>query len=209
MWPCISGARSWSFPAVNSERTRQTALASACAIGGLTFVLWGHPASTGIPGSSSSPSLWTQVAGGYGSLAADWLWLETNLAWERRDAAETRRLLTRTVSADPRSAYFWLNGARMLAYDLPAWRRLDEPDAPTALQQRWRQAGADEAIGFLERGLVWHGDSAALYLELGHINRYGRGDRCRAADCYRRAAACPDAPAYAARFAQAMAAEAN
>jgi hypothetical protein len=192
---------------VNFEQTRQAALASACSIGGLALLLWGQTVSADAPGPSSPPSLLTRVAGGYGSLAADWFWLETNLAWERRDAAETRRLLNRTVSVDPRSVYFWLNGARMLAYDLPAWRQRDEPDAPTALQQRWRLAGADEAIGFLERGLEWHGGTAALYLELGHISRHGRRDRRRAADYYRRAAACPDAPADAARFAQAMAAE--
>lgn len=181
-----------------------------CLIGGLAFALWGRTAPPIASAGPSRPSsVWSQLAGGYGLLAADWFWLETNLAWERRDVAETRRLLNRTVLVDPLSAYFWLNGARMLAYDLPAWRRDSEPGAPAALQQRWRLAGADEAIGFLERGLEWHDRSAVLYLELAHLCLYAQGDRRRAAEYYRQAAACPDAPAYAARFARAMTAEAH
>lgn len=167
------------------------------------LVQLGRAVENAAPGRPGPAGL-SQLAGGYAPLVADWLWLRANLAWERRDAPETRRLIRRTVATDPQSAYFWLNGARMLAYDLPAWRRDTEPDAPAALQQRWRLTGADEAIAFLERGLAWHADSAALYLELANISLYVAEDRHRAADYYRQAAGRPDAPPYAARLAESL-----
>jgi hypothetical protein len=140
------------------------------------------------------------LAGGYGTLAADWLWLKTNLAWERRDAGATRRLIELTVAADPHSRYFWVNGARMLAYDLPSWRCANEPRAPRAMHRMWRDSAAREAIALLERGLAWHENSAALRIEMANISLYALGDRARAAKHYRLAAAQPDAPPYAARL---------
>ena len=79
--------------------------------------------------------------GGYRTLAADCLWLKTNLAWENRDPVRVRRLIGFTLMADPKAPYFWLNGARILAYDLPAWQREQESQAPQVLQDRWRMAG--------------------------------------------------------------------
>lgn len=138
--------------------------------------------------------------GGYRLLLADWFWLETNLAWESRDAARVRRLIDFTVRADPQTPYFWRNGARILAYDFPAWQCQGAPDAPRGVQAHWRERGAQEALQLLERGQAWHGESAVLHLEMANICLYALGDRQRAADHYRRAAALPDAPDYAGRI---------
>jgi hypothetical protein len=138
--------------------------------------------------------------GGFRTAVADWLWLENNLAWEVRDAGRVRRLINLTVRTDPESRYFWLNSARMLAYDLPAWRARLEPNAPAAARTRWRCDGAEEALRLLDRGLRWHGKSAALYLEKGSISLYGLGDRTAAAECFRLAATQSDAPEYAKRI---------
>ncbi len=139
--------------------------------------------------------------GGYRTLAADYSWLQTNLAWETRDAAKVRRMIDLTVSADPRTAYFWLNGARMIAYDFPVWQDdFAGANAPLAVQASWRKMGADEALLLLERGQQWHGKSAALHLEMANICLYALGDRHRAAGYYRLAAEQSDAPDYAARI---------
>jgi len=140
------------------------------------------------------------MAGGYGTIAADCLWLKTNLAWETKDQVRVRRLIDFTVRADPHAPYFWLNGSRILAYDIPAWQRERDGLAPLALQDRWRLAGADEALRLLERGLQWHGKTAALHLEMANICLYGLGDRHRAAEYYRLASEQSDAPDYAARI---------
>ena len=139
-------------------------------------------------------------AAGYRTFAADCLWLQTDLAWEAKEEAKVRRLVGFTVATDPRTIYFWLNGARILAYDFPAWRCQSDPQAPLAVQAGWRTAGANEALALLERGLKYHGDSAAFDLEMANICLYGLGDRHRAAAYYLRASGQPDAPDYAARI---------
>ena len=74
------------------------------------------------------------VLGGLRSAVAGVCWLRANLAWERRDAAATTALLHLTVAADERPLHFWLNGARMLAYDLAEWRL--GPDTTRAVRRR-------------------------------------------------------------------------
>lgn len=140
------------------------------------------------------------VVGGYGTIVADYLWLETNLAWETRDVPKVRQLIDFTVKSDPQTPYFWLNGARMLAYDFPAWQCEESSLAPRAVQAGWRMRGADEALLLLERGQHWHGKSAVLHLEMANICLYGLCDRHRAAEYYRAAAEQSDAPDYAARI---------
>lgn len=137
------------------------------------------------------------VLGGLRSVVAGGFWLRANLAWERRDAAATAALLELTVAADERPAYFWLNGARMLAYDVPQWL---PATAPTAVRQKVNEAQAQRALEFLAKGLRWHGADAELYVEQANIHLRRRGDLESAADCYRLAAEQPGAPYYAARL---------
>jgi hypothetical protein len=138
------------------------------------------------------------VLGGLRSAVAGGFWLKANLAWERREAAATAELIALTVAADERPAYFWLNGARMLAYDLPEWP-LDAA-APAAVRQRAVAEGARQALRFLEQGRRWHGADPAFFIEMANIHLRRLGDTEAAARCYRQAAAQPGAPYYAARI---------
>lgn len=137
------------------------------------------------------------VLGGLRPVVAGGFWLRANLAWERRDAGAMAALLELTVAADERPAYFWLNGARMLAYDVPEWL----PDtAPTAIRRQVGEVQAQRALDFLSKGLRWHGADASLYVEQANIHLRRRGDLESAARCYRLAAEQPGAPFYAGRL---------
>lgn len=138
------------------------------------------------------------VLGGMRAAVAGGFWLKANLAWERRDAPATTALIGLTVAADGRPLYFWLNGARMLACDLPEWR-LDGTE-PAAVRRRVINAGARQALDFLEQGRRRHGADAAFFIEMGNIHLRRTGDLESAARCYRRAAEQPGAPYYAARI---------
>lgn len=130
------------------------------------------------------------------SLMADASWLAADLAWERRDGADTRQWLAFTVAMNPGPEYFWINGARMLAFDLPTWEREQSP-----WWRAYRQRlAAHEALGWLKRGERMHPDSFALRVEMGNIALYGLGDRRLAARYYRSAAASSHPPAYAERL---------
>lgn len=131
-----------------------------------------------------------------GELTADVAWVRLNAAWERRDEPAVRALMGLTLAASP-GEYFRLNCARMVAFDLPAWRMREHPGAPESVRAHWRAQGGQEALALLqESGAV----SANRWIEAANIALYGLGDRARAAELYRRAAERPGAPWHAGRI---------
>ena len=155
---------------------------------------WRVEQLTAAAGHGSTLSL----LGGMRSIVASGCWLRANLAWERCDPVATTALIELTVAADERPLYFWLNGARMLASDLPEWRLAGS--VPAALRLRVNEEQAQLALRFLEKGLRWHGRDPALYIEMANIHLRRRGDASSAARYYRLAAEQPGAPYYAARI---------
>ena len=138
------------------------------------------------------------VMGGMRAIVASGFWLRANRVWEERDPATTTAYLKLTVAADGGPRYFWLNGARMIAYDLPEWRMT--ADMPAAMQQKIVEEQAQAALGFLEDGLRAHPHDPALLVEMANIRLRVLGDREGAAQLFRQAAEQADAPYYAARI---------
>lgn len=138
------------------------------------------------------------VLGGLRCAVASGCWLQANRAWEQRDAASMMTWLELTVAADERPVYYWLNGARMLAYDMPEWRLT--ASAPRAYRRKIQEEHAQSALQFLANGLRWHGKEAALFIEMANLHLRCTGDLAQAAHCYRLAAQQDDAPYYAARI---------
>ncbi len=151
--------------------------------------------SADTPVSVESGSL--AALGGWRAVAAGGAWLRANLAWEQRDAVATRALLEIAVATDSRTLYFWLNAARMMAYDFPMWRAAD---APRAVREKAVLEEAERALAFLERGLSRHPAKAEIYLEMANIRLRALGDREGAAELFRLAAEQPGAPFHAARI---------
>ncbi len=143
------------------------------------------------------------VLGGFRSVAADLAWLRAYVAWERRDAPGTESLLHLATALDGRSLSFWLNGARMMAYDFPAWQ-IDEAGGfalvPPAEQKRITATQAQRALSFLETAMTYFPANAALWIERANIELNRLDDPASAAESYRRASEQPDAPYYPARL---------
>ena len=141
------------------------------------------------------------VLGGFRGIAADVLWLEANQAWQRHDIPATYSLIRLTALTDPRPLYFWLNGARMVAYDMPVWR-IDQAggDLPESAVQRIDAEQAALALEFLKLAARCRGDDPAVAIEVANIHLRRRRDVAQAAEWYRRAAEMPGAPYYAARI---------
>lgn len=91
-------------------------------------------------------SLW----GGFSDLAADLSWIGVYRAWTKQDLRKMRHDLDRVVSLNPKAVHFWLNGARILAYDVYHWRAKNLPEVDRA---RVRVEQLQEALAFLDRGL--------------------------------------------------------
>ncbi|MEO7598003.1 MAG: hypothetical protein ABIV50_03660 [Opitutus sp.] len=164
-------------------------------------VLRTRNAQDAIRGSERGLSL--AVLGGFRGLAADLIWLRAYVAWERHDAPLTASLLNLATAVDDRPLCFWLNGARMMAYDFPVWE-LEGLSSETALfageRERIERQAARDALLFLERGRQSHPMNAALQIESANLQLNRLHDLEGAAAGYRQVAAMPDAPYYAARL---------
>jgi hypothetical protein len=146
---------------------------------------------------------WTTAAipGGLRALVADGLWLKVYLAWAARDLPRTEGLIRLVTLVDDRPLSFWINGARIVAYDIPEWRlsSSDSGDMPAEVRRRIVEEQACAGLRLLDAARKCHGETAALWVEMGNIQLYRRRDLVLAAECYRHAAESPDAPYFAAR----------
>jgi hypothetical protein len=147
---------------------------------------------------------WTDAAipGGLRALAADGLWLRVYCAWAAHDAPRTEMLIHLTTMVDDRPLEFWINGARIIACDIPEWGlSAGEPDRiPSEVRRRIVQSHACAGLRYLESARRCHPDSAAIWVEEGNIQLYRLRDPALAAESYRHAAELPGAPYYAARI---------
>jgi hypothetical protein len=143
------------------------------------------------------------LLGGFRALVADAIWIRMYGLWERRDLPGTQNLIQLVATIDPRPVYFWLNGARILAYDLAAWRieaaggyeRIgDAAEAEIGLEQ------GSLAVRHLDAAMGFHPSSADLWIERANIQLNRLRDPAAAAESYRRAWEQPGAPYYAARL---------
>lgn len=143
------------------------------------------------------------LLGGFRALVADVTWLRMYVLWERRDLPGCEALLQLVGTLDPRPLEFWLNGARILAYDFAAWRIESAGGydrVPVEVQGQIEREQGTLALRHLDAAMQFHPESAELWIERGSLllNRLREIDA--AAESYRRAWAQPRAPYYAARL---------
>lgn len=142
------------------------------------------------------------VLGGFRAIIADFLWIRTNTVWEDRDRVKLDTMIRLVTTIDPRPKFFWINGARMIAYDVPHWRIREEGGyfkVPESRQQQIEQEQSDQAFALLEKARKFHPEKAKFYLETGQIYMNRLKDNLKAAEWFLLASQKPDAPYYAAR----------
>lgn len=132
------------------------------------------------------------------SAVAGACWLRANWAWERRDPDATLLAVRGAIAADPHHEYFWINGARMIAYDFPEWQT--DAAAPEEVRRRVRSAFGRQAEALLRSALTVHPESPDLPIELAALRLRVFGDREGAAAWFGRAAGQRSAPTYAVRI---------
>ncbi len=143
------------------------------------------------------------VLGGFRAIMADLLWIRTNTIWERRDRVKLDAMVRLVTTLDPRPEFFWINGSRMIAYDVPHWRIHEEGGyaaVPEARQQAIDLDQAEQAFDLIDEALEFHPDRAKLYLEKGQIYLNRLKDEANAATWFLKASQQDDAPYYAARI---------
>lgn len=142
------------------------------------------------------------IPGGLRALMADGLWLRVYVAWAARDLPRTEMLIRLVSLVDDRPLEFWINGARIIAYDFAEWRLSPNEERPMPVEVRRRIVEEQAQLGLrrLAAAGACHPDKAAIWVEMGNIQLYRRHNLTHAAECYRHAAVLPDAPFFAARI---------
>ncbi|TAG27179.1 MAG: hypothetical protein EAZ36_07185 [Verrucomicrobia bacterium] len=143
------------------------------------------------------------LLGGFRTIVADFFWIRTNIVWERYDLPATQTSIKLVTAIDPRPIFFWLNGSRMIAYDMPNWR-VDQAggfDAvPESVKRRFEEEQSSVAIAYLETAREFHPKNPLLTLEIANIHLNRLKDVEMAARYYLEASRYPGAPHYAARI---------
>jgi tetratricopeptide (TPR) repeat protein len=143
------------------------------------------------------------LLGGFRAVLANFMWLRVNAHWEDYDLPGTQTMINFVTTVDPRPTFFWLNGARMIAYDMAVWRvrEIDRDDnVPRAVKERLDDEQGMIAIRYLERGLNFHPDHPLLFIEIANIYQRKRLDVEQAAEYYRRASLTENTPTFAPRI---------
>jgi len=143
------------------------------------------------------------ILGGFRAITADFLWIQANAVWERKERATFDSMVRLLTTIDPRPLFFWINSARMIAYDIPSWRIREEGGYDTVPDWRQREIDleqAEQAFALIERGLRFHPQNSRLYLEIGQIYLNRLDDVEAAAPWFLKASQQPDAPHFAARI---------
>jgi hypothetical protein len=143
------------------------------------------------------------LLGGFRALVADAVWIRMYVLWERRDLPGTQSLIQLVTAIDPRPVYFWINGARILANDLAAWRveaAGGYESVGPAVESRVNREQGRVGIAHLEAAMAHHPARAELWIERANIELHRMRDVEAAAESYRRAWEQPRAPYYAARL---------
>ncbi len=154
-------------------------------------------------GMAAGQGVTLALLGGFRALVADGAWIQMYAQWEKRDLPGAETLIRSVGAIDPRPVYFWLNGARIIAYDFPAWRieAAGGYDAVApAVQRRVSHEQARAALRQIATAMVFHPESPELWTERANIELNRLGDLAAAAESYRRAWEMPGGPYYAARL---------
>ena len=143
------------------------------------------------------------VLGGFRAILADFLWIRTNVIWERKDRAKLDSMVRLVTTLDPRPDFFWINGSRMIAYDVPNWRIREEggySDVPEERQEAIDLEQSAQAFDLINQALDFHPDNAKLYLEKAQIYLNRLKDDASAAKWFLKASQQNNAPYFAGRI---------
>lgn len=157
-------------------------------IGAAVFLSWLEPAST----ETTSRNLH-----GFRAFAADVKWISAYQAWQNRDEIRLKQELAWATRLAPGNMVYWLEGARMLGYDVAAWRRGDLRQAGDIDQIN--RTAFESARAYLAAGEIRHPRRAVFPIEEAVMQLRLVGDGAAAEKAMARAQHYADAPYFVAR----------
>lgn len=143
-------------------------------------------------GALSVRMAWARaMPSGLRRVAAGWSWVQARRAWEAENPRVFRQSLLAAVGWRPEHRTYWIEGARILAFDVPQWRGGGSVE---------RRRGAEEALRFLAEAETLHPMAFEIPWEIGWLRGWALADLEGADRALARAAALAPFPRPAVRL---------
>lgn len=140
--------------------------------------------------------------GGYRNVAANFVWISMYGDWQYRRKEEVLEKMRLAVSLNPDSLYFWIDGSRIIANDMPVWQvgddfmeTLFDGGANVAVRKEY----GERALAYLEEAPSRIGSQVPLLIEKGAICWRRLDDLERALVFFKEAVESPEVPYYVCR----------
>lgn len=140
--------------------------------------------------------------GGYRNIAANFIWIGMYQDWQLRNDEAVLEKIHLAVALNPLLEYFWIDGARIIANDMPVWEvgdeamdTLFETEEGIAVRKRYGK----RALAFLEKAPKSVQSKQAILREKGVISWQKLDDLEAALEYFGRIIARPDPPYYLSR----------
>lgn len=143
------------------------------------------------------------LLGGFRTVIADFLFIKANVHWEKKEREKTEVLLNLVTEIDPRPMFFWLNSARMIAYDIPVWRIQalgGFSKVPQVVQEKIKTEQAHRGLSIMNRAERFHPEDYRVPLERAQIFNNRLNDKEKAAQWYLVTSTYEQAPFFAGRI---------
>lgn len=141
--------------------------------------------------------------GGLRPTVANLLWIQAYGHWERRDGAALEQSVGWVLRLEPGNRSFWIQSARMFAYDVPRWEAraalgpgFHDADAI----QPFRLRGAERALAYLDAASAFFPGDPVIEVDRALLHLNVTGDLSAAAAAFRAAWEAPGGPYFAARL---------
>lgn len=140
--------------------------------------------------------------GGYRSVAANFVWISMYGDWRYRMEAEVLEKMELAVALNPDSLYFWIDGSRIIANDMPVWQ-VGEASMGTLFDSEEgiaiRREYGEQALRFLDAAPDRLAGQVPMIVEKGAICWQRLGDLERALVYFNEAVSDEAVPNYVCR----------
>lgn len=140
--------------------------------------------------------------GGYRSVAANFVWISMYGDWRYRMKSDVLEKMELAVALNPDSLYFWIDGSRIIANDMPVWQ-VGEASMATLFEDEVgiaiRKAYGEQALRFLGRAPDRLAEEIPMIVEKGAVCWQRLGDLDRALVYFEKAVANEAVPNYVCR----------
>src|SRR5437868_9133617 len=137
---------------------------------------------------------------GFRAMLADFLFVESHVAWERTELARVLFMFRQVTTLQPHVPLFWDMAAWHMAWNASAAAMNDPSQPRLALRVKAQREYFALGKDFLERGVKNNPDKPQLYEALARLYRDKYNDHARASEYFAKASALPGAASYDERF---------